>query len=49
MSVRSAMSSNEALIHTFIDDAEAVRLLAKYHADRYTGSRVDAEAPAPRS
>ena len=37
----SAMSSIGALIHTFIDDDEAIRLLTKYYAGQYTGSRFD--------
>src|SRR4051794_8265337 len=35
------MSPIGNLIHTFIDDGDAVRLVAKYYAGNYTGSRFD--------
>src|SRR3954453_20128643 len=45
------MSSLGTLIHTFIDDDDAVRLLAKYYAGKYTGSRFDTapqlQSPGP--
>jgi Family of unknown function (DUF6308) len=38
------MTSIEGRIHTFVDDDEAIRLLAKYYGGRYTGSRFDTAA-----